>query len=343
MSNLKQRIITLQKECLDTIQATTNLDQLETIRNNYLGRKGHIADLMSTMKDLTPDEKREFGPLLNQLKTDTHEAYEQKKELLFKQKIDAEHMQHINFDVSAYHATTLKPRLHIYTQIIEQLEDIFMSMGYQVADGPEVETDYYNFETLNIPKDHPARDMHDTFWLNVPGMLMRTHTSTIQIHAMEDRKPPLAIFAPGRVYRNEAIDASHNFMFMQAEGLFIDKNVSMSHLLATAQQFLEALFEKKIKIRVRPGFFPFVEPGVEIDAQCPFCQSGCSVCKKTTWIELLGAGLVHPNVLRCSGIDPEEYSGFAFGFGLDRLAIIKHKINDIRLFKNNKTTVLDQF
>ena len=204
--------------------------------------------------------------------------------------------------------------MHIYTKVIELVEDVFVGMGYEIADGPEVETDFYNFSALNIPTDHPARDMHDTFWINYPNLLMRTHTSTVQIHTMETKKLPLAIFAPGRVYRNEAIDASHEFNFTQVEGLLVDKDISVANLLATAQIFLRALFERDdLKIRSRPGYFPFVEPGIEIDVQCPFCATGCSTCKYTTWIELLGAGLVHPNVLTCCGINSELYSGFAFG------------------------------
>ena len=218
-------------------------------------------------------------------------------------------------------------------------------MGYDIADGPEVETDFYNFQALNIPADHPARDMHDTFWLTTPSLLLRTHTSPVQIRAMEHKPLPLAIFAPGRTFRNEATDASHLFMFTQGEGLVIDKNISIANLLATARAFLQAFFEKEdLHIRARPGYFPFVEPGIEIDASCPFCSGkGCSPCKKTGWIELLGAGLVHPNVLKAGGIDPQEYSGFAFGFGIERLAMIKYGINDVRLFHSSKLPFLRQF
>jgi phenylalanyl-tRNA synthetase alpha chain len=217
-------------------------------------------------------------------------------------------------------------------------------MGWHIADGPEVETDYYNFTALNIPDEHPAREMHDTFWLDVPGMLMRTHTSTVQIHTMKKKELPLAVFAPGRCYRNEATDASHDFMFTQGEGLVIDKNISIANLLAIAQTFLQEFFEKKdLKIRARPGYFPFVEPAIEIDASCPFCKNGCSVCKKTTWIELLGSGLVHPNVLRHGNINPDLYRGCAFGFGMERLAMVKYGINDIRLFHSSKLQFLDQF
>ena len=212
---------------------------------------------------------------------------------------------------------------------------------------PEVDTDYYNFEALNIPKEHPARDMHDTFWLSKAyhqPLLMRTHTSSVQAHAMETRRPPIAVGIPGRCYRHEATDASHDFMFMQCEILMIDKNISLSNLFATAKQFLSALFGKQdMTIRVRPGYFPFVEPGVEIDVSCPFCKTGCGVCKKTRWLEICGAGLVHPNVLKASNINPQEYSGFAFGFGLTRLVMLKYGINDIRLLHSNKIDFLKQF
>ena len=217
-------------------------------------------------------------------------------------------------------------------------------MGYEIINGPEIDTDFFNFETLNIPKDHPARDMHDTFWLDIPNMVMRTHTSSVQAHAMLEKKPPLAVATPGRCYRSEATDASHDYMFMQCEILFIDKNVSLSNLFATAKVFLQNLFGKNdLKIRVRPAYFPFVEPGVEMDITCPFCKTGCSVCKKTCWIEIGGAGLIHPNVLKSCNINPEEYSGFAFGFGLTRLVMLKYGINDIRLLHSTKLEFLKQF
>ncbi len=344
MTPLSQQIDVVKKEIQAAIQAVKNEHMLEQIRIDFLGRKGKIADLMHQLKQLSVEEKRTLGPLLNDLKQFAQQAYEQAKEQLTEQSVYQEQLKHKYFDVTAYKYSQLRGTTTILTQLQEQLEDIFISMGYTIVDGPEVETDYYNFEALNIPKDHPARDMQDTFWLDVPSMLLRTHTSTVQTHVMETQKPPIAVFAPGRVYRNEATDASHNFMFMQGEGLLIDKNVSVANLIATARAFLQKLFDKKdLDIRVRPGFFPFVEPGLEIDFQCPFCTNGCSVCKGTRWIEMLGCGLVHPNVLRASGIDPDEYSGFAFGFGLDRIAMIKYGINDIRLFQSDKPSFLDQF
>ncbi len=298
---------------------------------------------MKSLKGLPVDQKRVFGPKLNALKQSAEQSLAEKKHAIFKSQLRAQHEENRNFDVTAYKPNQQFGGLHIYTHIIDQLSDTFMSMGYNIVDGPELETDYYNFEALNIPADHPARDHHDTFWVS-DNLLLRTHTSPVQIRSIEKSNLPIAVFAPGRVYRNEALDASHEFNFMQGECLYIDKKVSLSNLLATAQAFLQAFFGKDdLKIRVRPGFFPFVEPGLEIDASCPFCSNGCSTCKKTGWIELLGAGLVHPNVLKCSGIDPEIYSGFAFGFGIERLAMIKYGINDIRLFHSSKVEFLDQF
>lgn len=341
---MKESLTSLYQQFLTELQNATTEQALDQVRVAFLGRSGHMTELMKQLKDLSVDEKRVVGPQLNQLKIDLETSYNKRQEEIFNAQVVRVHEQNKYFDVTAYKKDDLPARIHIYTQIIQELEDIFISMGYDVLDGNEIETDYYNFETLNIPMDHPAKDMHDTFWLNVPGMLMRTHTSNVQAHAMETKKPPMAVFAPGRVYRNEAIDASHEFMFTQAECMFIDKDVSLANLLATAQTFLKKLFQKDdLHIRVRPGYFPFVEPGLEIDVSCPFCSKGCSTCKKTGWIELLGSGLIHPNVLRMSGIDPEIYSGFAFGIGIERLAMIRHGIDDIRLFHSSNISFLDQF
>jgi len=341
---MNETIKALYERFLSELKNASDEQALDQVRVAFLGRHGHLTELMKQLKDLSVDEKRVVGPQLNQLKTDLETSYRNREQELFAAQVARVHEKNKDFDVTAYRKNDLPARIHIYSQIIQELEDIFISMGFDVLDGKEIESDYYNFEALNIPMDHPAKDMHDTFWLNVPGMLMRTHTSNVQAHAMEEKKAPLAVFAPGRVYRNEAIDASHECMFTQAECLFIDKNVSVSNLLATAQLFLQRLFQRNdLNIRVRPGYFPFVEPGLEIDVSCPFCSKGCSTCKKTGWIELLGSGLVHPNVLRMSGIDPEVYSGFAFGIGIERLAMIRHGIDDIRLFHSSNLSFLDQF
>lgn len=342
--NIKEEINSLHQALLAALRSAATTDALEKIRIDFLGRSGRIATLMKQLKQMSLEQKKELGPLFNQLKVSSEQAFNTRSNAIKNFDSTEQALKEKFFDVTAYKPNQYHGSLHIYTQLIQQLEDIFISMGYSVEDGNEVETDYYNFETLNIPADHPARDIHDTFWLNVPNMLLRTHTSTVQAHAMEDKGVPLAVFAPGRCYRNEATDATHEFMFTQAEGLLIDKNISISNLLATAKTFIQKIFERDdIKLRVRPGYFPFVEPGLEIDASCPFCKKGCSICKKTRWIELLGAGLVHPNVLQSSGINPNIYSGFAFGFGLERLAMIKNEIDDIRLFHNGKINFLDQF
>ena len=319
-----------------------NHQDLEVIRVKYLGRQGILADLMTQLKDLSADDKKTFGPACNQLKAEFQELHQQTQALLF-----AREQEIIARKAAAFDVTISKPlqqgSLHPYTYITQEIEDIFMSMGFAVADGPELETDYNNFGALNIPADHPARAESDTFWLPDMQRLLRTHTSTVQIKTMREQNPPIAIICPGRALRNEATDASHDFMFMQIEGMLIDKNISIANLLAVLKEFLDKLFGKSLQLRVRPGFFPFVEPGLEIDAQCPFCTTGCSTCKHTCWIELLGAGLIHPNVLRNAGIDPTIYSGFAFGSGLTRLAMLKYHITDIRLIHSGKIEFLEQF
>lgn len=343
--NMSQTAIEqLKKElqhALDKAQTETDLEQ---IRIAYLGRHGKITQLMSGMKELSVEDKKTLGPLLNELKQWSQHVYEQTKENLHAKLAQQELSKKHYFDVTAYKQPATQGSLHIFTTIIEQLEDIFISMGYEIVTGPEVVTDYYNFEALNIPEYHPARELQDTFWLANPPYLLRTHTSSVQIKAMETKEVPLALFAPGRVYRNEATDATHDFMFMQAEGVFIDKKVSVANWLATAQTFLRIFFQKEdLQIRARPGYFPFVEPGIEIDGSCPFCKTGCTICKYTTWIELMGSGMIHPNVLCMSGIDPDIYSGFAWGMGLERLAMIKYGITDIRLFRSGKIDFLKQF
>ncbi len=344
MHDFKSQIEHIKTELEQQLSDAQTDAQLEQIRITYLGRHGKITQLMNHLKELTADEKKIVGPLLNELKKWAEERYVTTQEKLKQLKNSQASLKQQYFDISAYRKPKTQGSLHLFTHIINKLEDIFISMGYEVVTGPEVVTDYYNFQALNIPAHHPARELQDTFWLTNPEYLLRTHTSSVQIQAMENKKVPLAIFAPGRVFRNEATDATHDFMFMQGEGLFIGKNISVANLLATAKAFLRMFFEKEdLEIRARPGYFPFVEPGIEIDASCPFCKNGCSICKYTTWIELLGAGMVHPNVLKTSGIDPEIYSGFAWGFGIERLAMVKYGITDIRLFRSGNVSFLKQF
>ena len=344
MDDIKKQLETIKQAFLKELANTQTAQQLEAVRIKYLGRQGSITGFAQQVKDLSLEEKRVYGPLFKDLKETTQHAFDQRQEKLAasKQKQEAEKLTY--FDVTASQPLFTQGSLHPYTHVIQLVQDVVISMGYEVIDGPEVETAYHNFEALNIPENHPARDMQDTFWLTLPGLLMRTHTSSVEVHAMQKRTLPLAVFAPGRTYRNEATDASHDFMFMQAEGLFIDKKVSLSQLFATVKTFLQALFETKdLSIRIRPSYFPFVEPGVEIDMSCPFCTQGCSICKKTRWIEICGAGLTHPNVLKACKINPQEYSGFAFGFGLTRLVMLKYGITDIRLLHTNRIEFLKQF
>ena len=339
-----KKIQELQQGLERALAGALDLNQLEQVRQVYLGRSGLITEFVKTIKELSPEEKKNWGGEFNRLKIETEQSYQLRLQELQALQIAQAEATQAAFDVTAYSPNQVRGSLHPCSLITEKIENVFISMGYQIADGPELETEFYNFEALNVPKDHPARDMQDTFWLDLPGQLMRTQTSNVQIHTMQNQKPPIAILAPGRVYRSESTDASHDFVFMQVEGLLVDRNVSLSNLLATMQACLQAIFgQKSLQIRVRPGFFPFVEPGVEIDMECPFCEVGCSVCKRTRWIEICGAGLVHPNVLRAAGVDPEEFSGFAFGFGLTRLVMLSYGINDIRLLHTNRINFLQQF
>jgi len=340
---MQNRINDIQKNFINELNNVVTQKDLENVRVAYLGRQGFITEIMTELKSMSADDKRTFGPICNQLKVEMQNLHQATQEKLYQQEQELVAQKSAMFDVSINKPAQLHGSLHPYTYITQEIENIFISMGFAVADGPELETDFHNFGALNIPSDHPARSESDTFWLPDMQRLLRTHTSTVQVRTMKDQQPPIAIICPGRALRNEATDASHDFMFMQIEGLFIDKDVSVANLLAVIKEFLDKLFGKSLKLRVRPGFFPFVEPGLEVDAECPFCTTGCSTCKGTRWIELMGAGLVHPNVLAQGGIDPTIYSGFAFGSGLTRLAMLKYHITDIRLLHSGKIEFLEQF
>lgn len=344
MQALIETINRVRQEFQEKLAQVADLKALEEVRVQFLGKKGPISELLGELKNLSTDQKKEVGPTLNQLRQDAELQIKDRREALVVQAAQAADFKKEHFDVTAHKTGLATGHLHPFTPFIEEIENIFISMGYQVLDGPELENDFYNFTALNIPQDHPARDMYDTFWTDLPGHLLRTHTSNVQVRAMQNKELPLAAIVPGRTYRHEAVDASHDFMFMQCEGFYVDKNVNLSHLFATAQAFLKALFKKdELDIRIRPGFFPFVEPGIEIDMRCVFCTSGCSVCKRSTWIEVFPCGMIHPNVLRAGGIDPHEYSGFAFGFGLTRLAMLSYGIDDIRHVYGGKLKFLEQF
>lgn len=344
MNSIETKIQELLNEFNHQLLAASNLEAIEQVRVLFLGRNGKLTEFLKEIKNFSAEDKKIWGARFNQFKHDTELAYQAQWLVLQQAHLKQVELTQANFDVTSYLPNQLLGSLHPCTLIVQKVEDVFISMGYQIADGPELETDFYNFEALNIAPNHPARDMQDTFWVNLPGQLMRTQTSNVQIHTLQNQTPPLAILAPGRVYRSEATDASHDFVFKQFEGLLVGKDISMANLLATMQACLQAIFGKKeLNIRVRPGFFPFVEPGVEIDMQCPFCKTGCSVCKRSTWIELCGAGLVHPNVLKAAGVDSAIYSGFAFGFGLTRLVMLYYGISDIRLLHSGKISFLEQF
>ena len=308
-----------------------------------LGRKeGGFTVIGKEMGKLAPEDRKRIGALLNAAKQ-TVEAAREAKEKQFtdaalRTRLDAEWI-----DLTLPAPGPRRGHLHPITQIQRELEDLFLSLGFAVLDGPEVETEYHNFDALNIPADHPARDMQDTFWLD-GGNLLRTHTSPVQVRGMEILGPPLRMIAPGRVFRNESVDASHEHTFYQLEGMMVDRDVSIAHMLYFMETLLTAIFKRKVTVRLRPGYFPFVEPGFELDIQCLICGgSGCPVCKQSGWVELLPCGLVNPNVLRLSGIDPEQWNGFAFGLGLTRLVMMRYGIDDIRHLQGGDLRFLEQF
>lgn len=305
------------------------------VKSKYLGKKSELNNYLSSIKDMTPEEKKVNGPLLNQIKKQLEKLVEEKLEQL-------DNQETMEFD-ETLPVEIKMGSLHPITIVAHEVTDILKRMGFTVVSGPEMESDYYNFEALNVPKDHPARDMQDTFYLD-NGMVLRTQTSDNQIHAMENYGAPLRICAPGRTFRNEDLDANHENTFFQIEGMVIDKDVSIENLLYVMQKVLSELFQKEVKVRLRPGYFPFTEPSYEIDMSCLICGGvGCPTCKHSGYIEMVGSGMVHPNVLTSGGIDPEEYTGFAFGIGLTRLAMMKYKINDIRVLNSGDIRYLKQF
>ena len=335
----------LQTQAQKHSESMTSKEALEQFRIMFLGRKGELSLLNDQFIKLNVETKRSFGPRFQEIRREIENLYEQRKQIL-----EVSSALNSTEQAPLLDVTQISPQkthvggLHVYSSIIERIEDIFTPLGYSRFEGPEVEDEFHNFDALNVPANHPARDMHDTLWVSRPQHLLRTHTSSVQIRALETIGAPIAGFAPGRVFRHEAVDATHDVMFMQCEGIFVGKNVSLGDLMGTAKHFLSAFFEtKNLDIRIRPGFFPFVEPGLEIDMRCVFCKQGCSVCKKTTWIEVFPCGMIHPNLLRAVNIDPTKYSGFAFGFGLSRLAMLYHGIDDIRHLSTGKIGFLKQF
>jgi phenylalanyl-tRNA synthetase alpha chain len=332
-----------RSQALDEIGSCSDLALLAELQRKYLGKAGVLAGWLARLPSLPPAERPQLGQAVNRLKKELTEQLSLRQSALERAAQESA-LGAGGFDPSLPPAAQERGSLHPITLVTREIEDLFVSMGYQIADGPEIETDWHNFQALNIPPDHPARDAQDTFYLRGAGrLLLRTHTSPVQVRALERLRPPLRVIAPGKVFRNEATDASHEHTFHQLEGLVVDKGVSVAHLVSSMKTLLRGIFRRDLEIRLRPGFFPFVEPGFELDARCPFCTAGCSVCKQSRWIELLPCGLVHPNVLGASGVDPNEWSGFAFGLGLSRLVMLRFGINDIRLLLGGDLRFLEQF
>lgn len=331
------------------IKAAHSLDALKEVERKYVGKNGGITDLLKTLKDLSLEEKREVGKMVNELKVAVEEEIAARHQVLEREEVNKA-LEHEWIDLTAPGASFPMGHIHPVAQTQEEVERIFQQMGFTVVDGPEVESEFYNFEGLNIPAHHPARDMQDTFFINKASdpeegrLVLRTQTSPNQIRAMRKYGAPLRIIVPGRVFRNEATDASHEHTFDQVEGLLIDTDISIAHLKAVMQDFLTRLFKKTMRVRFRPGYFPFVEPGIELDMSCVFCdEKGCRVCKHTGWIEFMGAGMTHPNVLKAGGVDPKKYQGWAFGFGLTRLVMMRYGIDDIRHLQSGDLRFNTQF
>lgn len=332
----------LAASALSRIAAAGNMDEMEILRVEVLGRKGTLADFGKLMGKLSAEDRVSAGKALNGAKTSLEAAFEIKKTAFESAALNAR-LQSEWFDPTIPPQGILPGNLHPLTQIQNEIESLFFSLGFTILDGPEVETEFHNFDALNIPADHPARDMQDTFWLE-GGYLLRTHTSPVQVRGMQRLGPPLRMIAPGRVFRNEEVDPSHEHTFYQLEGMMVDRNVSIANLLYFMKTLLSGIFKRDVTVRLRPGFFPFVEPGFELDIQCMVCGGdGCPVCKQSGWVELLPCGLVHPNVLRAGGINPDEFGGFAFGLGLTRLVMMRYLIDDIRWLQSGDLRFLKQF
>ncbi|WP_159150536.1 phenylalanine--tRNA ligase subunit alpha [Enterococcus faecalis] len=342
---LQAQLEALRDNTLKEIAQVAILKELNQIRVETLGKKGPITEVLRGMKNLSPEERPVVGGFANEIRDLLTEAIEARKVVLENEALNAA-LKEESLDVTLPGKQMPQGTRHILTQVMEEIEDIFLGMGYQVVEGYEVESDHYNFERMNLPKDHPARDMQDTFYIS-DEMLIRTHTSPVQARTMEKHdfsKGALRMISPGKVFRRDTDDATHSHQFHQIEGLVVDKIVTMGDLKGTLEVMMKKMFGEDRKIRLRPSYFPFTEPSVEVDVSCFKCGgAGCNVCKHTGWIEILGAGMVHPDVLQMSGIDPTEYSGFAFGLGPDRVAMLRYGVNDIRNFYQNDLRFLNQF
>ena len=335
-------IYEVEKKFDDEIKTVSSLEELESVRVKYLGKKGYITDIMSKFREVPVEQKKEFGQKVNALKGKIENVISETKIALEQKAIEAEINNTEMFDYSLPVDTetgSLNPRTIIQKQVV----DIFKNMGFVIEDGNEVETEYNNFESVNVPKNHPARDTQDTFWLD-NGQLLKTQTSAAQNRILRTYGPVCKVIFPGRVFRNEQLDARHENTFFQLEGVVVGKDITVANLIYFEKAMLKALFKKDIEVRLRPGFFPFTEPSYEMDAKCPFCGGrGCHTCGGSGWIELCPCGMIHPNVLRMAGIDPDEYNGFAFGLGFDRLVMIRTNLDDIRHLNSNNLKVMSQF
>lgn len=339
---MKQALEKIELLARSELEKITDSAELEALRIKFLGKKGELTAILKQMAGLSAEERPVIGQLANRVRSDIEDAVTAKaaelKSAAFERKLREEKL-----DVTLPGKAPKLGKLHPMDVVMREIEDIFIGMGFDIASGPEVEYDYYNFEALNIPPDHPARDTQDTFYIT-DNVLLRTQTSSVQIRVMEEKKPPIRIVSPGRVYRSDAVDATHSPIFHQIEGLVVDKGITMANLVGTLDMLMKRLYGDECKIRLRPHHFPFTEPSAEVDVLCFNCGGkGCSMCKGEGYVELLGAGMVHPKVLKNCGIDPEVYSGFAFGLGLERVVMRKYGINDMRLLYENDLRFLEQF
>ena len=339
---MKEQLEKIKSEALAKIDASDALEKLNEIRVSYLGKKGELTTVLKSMKDVAPEERPKVGQMVNEVRALIEERLEETKTALAR-KAREEQMKREVIDVTLPAKKANTGHKHPNTIALEEVERIFVGMGYEVVEGPEVEYDLYNFEKLNIPKGHPARDEQDTFYIN-DSILLRSQTSPVQARVMEKQKPPIRMIAPGRVFRSDEVDATHSPSFHQIEGLVIDKHITFADLKGTLAEFARELFGEDTKVKFRPHHFPFTEPSAEVDVSCFKCGGkGCRFCKGSGWIEILGCGMVHPHVLEMCGIDPEEYTGFAFGVGLERIALLKYEIDDMRLLYENDIRFLKQF
>ncbi len=339
---MREKLEQIKAEALGQIEESGALEKLNEIRIRYLGKKGELTQVLKGMKDVAPQDRPGVGQMVNEARAVIEDKLEETRKRLAARARE-EQLKNEEIDVTLPARKMAVGHSHPCTVALEEVERIFIGMGYEVVEGPEVEYDYYNFQALNIPKGHPARDEQDTFYIN-DSIVLRSQTSPVQVRIMEKQKPPIRIIAPGRVFRSDEVDATHSPCFPQVEGLVIDKKVTFADLKGTLDQFAKELFGEETRVKFRPHHFPFTEPSAEVDVSCFKCGGkGCRFCKGSGWIEILGCGMVHPNVLKMSGIDPEEYSGFAFGMGLERIALLKYEIDDMRLLYENDERFLKQF